>query len=745
MVWRRMRTFVALAVVVVPWLLMGLLPTPNPLLVMANEEEEVVDEPGIEPVLQQEEGDDEKMEEDNDRPNQVMADIEEPDVLGDDPTDKVIQKKAAPLELPVLKTAQQETQDEKVAATARQDRRSESLLERDDKTLGNAEDALEVFANEDTEQESVEDDQNAKPLDNEEDPEEAGDVDTEAENAEANEKGDEDKTEEEEEEDTEVEDREVNNDFEEEESGGEKEFFDQFHDTNHQDRWNPPHSSSGALKARMAGKLRTDHVDVNELTTRISRLKQERNRFGRVNRFGQENLRRRHERYQARVAELEMRQQQGRAEGATRTMESHKPFSREYIERKQKILESIAKRKGTRIANKVEQRWKQVEASGGEVKLPFRKELQKPRLAERVPIVRRAFKMLPEEELILDTTMSFVHGIFYGLYSKTNGPLSVEKKGALMDWLNLLSVTLPEEWAIHDMIETLASRIHWISSKEENLHRVIRDFKIKRKGWSASCSQNGADSGFTCGFWKILHTVSIGLAQHRGGQTLIDSGMRRPNARVFSPADAANIVKKYMEHFFLCDSCTDKFTAIYNDCSRNRRCDRLATHAELASDDDWKEMAKWLWELHNDISVSIVKENSQKFKSQTRRTTPLISTSPSLATIGALWPSMEDCLKCFGDDGSWNEDAVFLYLEMEYWPDQEDARMTRLLQFDEDYYNNGWASFSLFVVLLVVGAVLGYTLIQNRIALQKTILMVRTTATAAMAGGGRVGGSKRSE
>jgi hypothetical protein len=35
--------------------------------------------------------------------------------------------------------------------------------------------------------------------------------------------------------------------------------------------------------------------------------------------------------------------------------------------------------------------------------------------------------------------------------------------------------------------------------------------------------------------------------------------------------------------------------------------------------------------------------------------------------ISVLYPSIHDCVMCYNGDGSWNEDAVFVFLERQYW------------------------------------------------------------------------------
>lgn len=163
--------------------------------------------------------------------------------------------------------------------------------------------------------------------------------------------------------------------------------------------------------------------------------------------------------------------------------------------------------------------------------------------------------------------------------------------------------------------------------------------------------------------------MTVGIAEHKGGINLVDT---HPGSRTFSPLQAADVVREYMAHFFPCGQCSRHFLGQYDQCHLNRRCDRLATTAETSTDDDWKELALWLWEFHNDVSVRLVNEKADinRKKEQTKKRFAA-EAGPGVASeddaVSVLWPSPRGCSKCFNDDGSWNDDAVFMYLERSYW------------------------------------------------------------------------------
>jgi hypothetical protein len=278
-----------------------------------------------------------------------------------------------------------------------------------------------------------------------------------------------------------------------------------------------------------------------------------------------------------------------------------------------------------------------------------------------VPFVKKYFNFKPEEENVLDASVSFIHGLKYEVYGIRDQPLPEKKKQALKDWLDLLAISLPPEWGIHTTIEELRSNIDSVAQHDSNLDRILDKSPLSQLSWSRSCGKGNPNAGFSCGFWKLLHIMTIGVAEHRGGLNLIKSGVVSSSTRVFSPLEAADVWRNYMAEFYSCTECRTEFVNQYDACMF-RRCDRLKEEAASATVADWKELAKYAWELHNAVSLRVAeirnKESLVEVATKKRR---------KGANIKAIFPSIEQCLACFKDDGSWNEDAVFLFLEKTYW------------------------------------------------------------------------------
>ena len=319
--------------------------------------------------------------------------------------------------------------------------------------------------------------------------------------------------------------------------------------------------------------------------------------------------------------------------------------------------------------------------------LPWIKDVRRPSLVKKVvsvvPVVGRRFKMTPEEELILDVSLSFVTGL-EGMLFPGGGALNKKQQDTLLDFLDLLNIGLPPEWGIHRLIASLRSRR--VEITRAFLREVINSHPLPRRTWSPSCNNKDKRlTGYSCGMWKLLHVVTVGVAEQRGGLNLIDSGMLSENSRVFSPIEAADAIRDYIAEFYNCAICKKNFVANYDDCDNNRRCDRLTEDAEDASLADWKELPVWLWEVHNEVSIRVGKEEEKRRSTRLFLKVSFFPKKVDKPQIALIWPNMEECFLCFNEDGTWDEAEVFKHLESVYWPDSElDPRSERLIRYEGD-------------------------------------------------------------
>jgi Erv1 / Alr family len=217
---------------------------------------------------------------------------------------------------------------------------------------------------------------------------------------------------------------------------------------------------------------------------------------------------------------------------------------------------------------------------------------------------------------------------------------------------------------IHDLTNDLMANFDKISDSYVHLSEALDRHPLPRDTWSKSCGEDN----FTCGFWKMLHTASIGIAAHRGGIDL-RSGLLKRHVEPISPLQAADALRGFMGNFFPCTRCSQHFVDRYDDCANQRRCDRLTNDAAIATDADWKEFAKWLWEFHNTVSVDILTQELEDENRQLEHEgrTPKRDRVEIEEEVEKLWPSPAMCLSCFDEDGSYNEDEVYDLLEETYW------------------------------------------------------------------------------
>lgn len=140
---------------------------------------------------------------------------------------------------------------------------------------------------------------------------------------------------------------------------------------------------------------------------------------------------------------------------------------------------------------------------------------------------------------------------------------------------------------------------------------------------------------------------------------------------VISPHEVAENIKNFIESFFACGICRRHFVKMYDNCGHDH-CKRLSNQATIntiySSNETSKngiELAVWLWEVHNDVNIRIMKEDA--FLQGRNVTTEEID--------AAKFPSKSMCKSCWLDESMelWDPVEVFLFLEKRYWPQKDTA------------------------------------------------------------------------
>ena len=212
---------------------------------------------------------------------------------------------------------------------------------------------------------------------------------------------------------------------------------------------------------------------------------------------------------------------------------------------------------------------------------------------------------------------------------------------------------------LHELIDTLKYNIDNIAQRRETLASIIGNHPLPDSNWSLSCTKGQRSGGFFCGFWKLLHVMSVGFAEQAGGLSLQESS---PSIRVFSAKEAGSVVREYMALFFNCDKCSKRFIAQYDECSF-QRCHRLSSETVDAPAESWQELPLWLWQVHNDISRS--KSNrAAEFHGDLGKKAEAKKWQRDMQ---AVYPHIDQCVKCVTSDGIWDLNQVYNHLEKEYW------------------------------------------------------------------------------
>jgi glycosidase len=174
---------------------------------------------------------------------------------------------------------------------------------------------------------------------------------------------------------------------------------------------------------------------------------------------------------------------------------------------------------------------------------------------------------------------------------------------------------------------------------------------------------------------------------------------------------AGTVLRNFIHHFFDCEVCRVNFINAYDNCDLDV-CNRLTHRKSLHY---WKRFPAWLWELHNSVNVRLMKEHAE----QDHRT------PTTEDEIEKRFPRTEDCPQCWKEDGAWDEDTIYKFLRVEYWPDDptteefrkliglDKASLALAAENDEDEGNVLYSP--LVIVWVVAGVVVVAVLLHKKL------------------------------
>mmetsp|Transcript_29125 Transcript_29125/g.44454 ORF Transcript_29125/g.44454 Transcript_29125/m.44454 type:complete len:575 (+) Transcript_29125:145-1869(+) len=280
-----------------------------------------------------------------------------------------------------------------------------------------------------------------------------------------------------------------------------------------------------------------------------------------------------------------------------------------------------------------------------------------------------------------DAFLSFDFAMRQSVYTE-EGPLKNSTKLVFVEWIGLLKQALPPFWKIHNALDSIASNIENVITDEDALIEIMdRDGPSHQLNWNG-CT-NDDSHGYTCGLWELFHILTV---------SVVEWNVAAVTPRSVIPVEqVANLLSSYISEFFACEVCRRHFLSNFDACSQDR-CHRLGNSDW--SEKEWKQLPLWLWEEHNDVNIRLKRE--KKEREQGGGNVRLTSEE----TWDAKWPSRYDCPSCWNSDGTWDDEIIYKYLRLKYWP-MDDAKNTQYAKeiqqaahltqsrFDDDYGDEG--------------------------------------------------------
>lgn len=296
-------------------------------------------------------------------------------------------------------------------------------------------------------------------------------------------------------------------------------------------------------------------------------------------------------------------------------------------------------------------------------------------------------------DVFSDAMVSLLHSIDSSTTKDAQGniiPWSWDRFHAFREWLDLMHWSLPtrDMANVHHIVNDLRSHFDAIEDSPDVITRVLasHDYYRTKPRWSKSCRDaNMEDQGYSCGFWKLLHIVSVGVVEQH-------HSVLGDLQRVLVP-HVATTIRDYVENFGFAQSNDGKRVIIdaFQDCMEEKQCQQKLgmksngifsrfrrRNIPAKTDKCWKELSFFLWQVHQDYRAMKLKRASD-------------GPDPPLEVEDSHWPPVSQCPTCYltmhtpsrlegntrtDDEESndernnitWNLEKVFEQLRHKYWP-----------------------------------------------------------------------------
>ena len=249
-----------------------------------------------------------------------------------------------------------------------------------------------------------------------------------------------------------------------------------------------------------------------------------------------------------------------------------------------------------------------------------------------------------------------------------------ERLETFSKWINLLYWSLPSSWKVNTLINDIRTNNDFnaisndiiSNTAEANKDAVLPDPSML---WTNSCQRRSRKSeGYTCGMWSLFHIISIGVAEQHHA-VIGDTDM-------VSTEYVADTFRRYINDFLGCQICKKNFNELYKkSCGKHEEggCDRFKSrdrHIEGKGInpqkdpnlDYWRDLAMWLWEMHNSINLEVLYERKRVAGGDDAE-----ATKEEMDKV--VYPSTQNCPQCRTRNGNFNRNEVCKYLKAQHWPE----------------------------------------------------------------------------
>ena len=324
--------------------------------------------------------------------------------------------------------------------------------------------------------------------------------------------------------------------------------------------------------------------------------------------------------------------------------------------------------------------------------------------------------------------------------SRRRQKLETEQKllSVFSEWIDLLFWSLPPSWRVHTILNDIRTNVNIRTVTKYELKQILRNHRdsifdstpsndnsyefhstssstttttTTTGDWSQSCQSNINQQGwnkiesvkqiqqnrrsFACGFWNLLHIISIGVTERH-------KAVLGDRERV-SPSHIVKTIRNYVNYFLGvggdCDAKCRNFLLIlfddndYDTHKGSKTTQRSSRHSttrfkdgDPTNNNAWKNVAIWLWKVHNAINVKILEEQIKMMEHDANtRERGEFNELIEQEKASVMWPTYELCPKCYrrqptlsntnnkprNDDGiqndNWDISEVYLFLKSQYW------------------------------------------------------------------------------